>query len=135
MFRKIFLSESGRVRVWLVVLLVAVSLGLVVTAAAVIPDQKVQDRSITACVAITNASVQYVLPDPGAFYYVSTIGNSAYLLCGAAGVAATAAINGHSMQIPEGVWTPPIRLVGPNCAVIGPSTAGQICFVYLNPMR
>jgi hypothetical protein len=135
LLRKLFRSESGRVRVWLVVLLVVASLALAGVAAAYIPDQKVDDRSTTACVAITAASANYTLPKAGAYYYLIATGNTAYILCGAAGVNATTAVNGHNVTIPEGVWTPPIRLVGPVCDVVGASDAGQLCFIYLDPTR
>lgn len=135
LLRKMFRSESGRVRVWLVVLLVAVSLGLAGVAAAYIPDQKVDDNSITACVAITAGSANYTLPKQGAYYYLVATGGTAFLRCGAAGVVATTAVNGHNVTIPEGVWTPPIRLVGPACDVVGAADAGQLCFIYLNPAR
>lgn len=136
MFRKLFLSESGRVRVWLIVLLVAVGLGFAAGAAwAWSPSDKVDDNSITACVAITAASANYTLPKPGAFYYLIATGNTAFLRCGAAGVVATTAANGHNIKVPEGVWTPPIRLVGPVCDVVGAVDAGELCFIYLDPTR
>lgn len=135
LIRKLFRSESGRVRVWLVVLLVALSAGVAVTAAAVIPDQKVDDNSITACVAITAASANYTLPKQGAYYYLVATGGTAYLRCGAAGVVATTAANGHNVKVPEGTWTPAIRLVGPVCDVVGAADAGELCFIYLDPTR
>jgi len=135
MFRKLFRDQSGRVRVWLVVLLVAVSAVIAAVALAELPDSKVADRSITSCVAITAASANYTLPKPGAFYYLVATGGTAYILCGAAGVVATTAVNGHNVTIPEGTWTPPIRLVGPVCDVVGSADAGQLCFIYLDPTR
>jgi len=135
MIRKLFRDESGRVRVWLVVLLVVASLAVAVAALAWSPSDKVRDDSITACVAITAGSANYTLPKQGAFYYLIATGGTAFLNCGAAGVVATTAANGHNVKVPEGIWSPPIRLVGPVCDVVGAADAGELCFIYLDPTR
>jgi hypothetical protein len=135
MLRKLFRDESGRVRVWLVGLLVSMALGVAAVAWAYIPDQKVADNSITACVAITAGSANYTLPKQGAYYYLIATGGTAFIRCGAAGVVATTAVNGHSVKVPEGTWSPPIRLVGPACDVVGAVDAGELCFIYLDPTR
>lgn len=96
-------------------------------------DAAVDDDSTTACVAITNASVRYTLPTNSNYYNLCAHGNSAYLLCGATGVpVATLATNGHFSQVGSGQCIK-MLLTGPDCAVIGPSTAGQLCFIHHVP--
>jgi hypothetical protein len=130
--RKLFRSESGRVRVWLVALLVVASLGVAgAVAAAYLPDGKVSDANITLCAAYTGSSQQITLPKGGSYYYLQSIGNSSYVLCGT-NPTATAAANGHFMYLAEGTTSPPIRLRGAKCAFIAPSAAGQVCLVYID---
>jgi hypothetical protein len=130
--RKLFRSESGRVRLWLVVLLVVVGLGASMAALAYIPDQKADVDNITLCAAYTGSSQQITLPKSGAYYYLQSAGNSSWMLCGT-NPTATASANGHSMYLAEGTTSPPIRLNGAKCAFIAPSATGQVCLVYLDP--
>lgn len=95
------------------------------------PWAKFDDDAAANCVAITNASAQFTLPAAG-WFYVSAIGNTAYILCGSNPTATTTVTTGFSFFVPEGAER--LRyLTGAKCAVIGASTAGSLCFEHLNP--
>ena len=112
-------------KTWKLFLLIALVFGIATVATLALASD---DSSITDCVAITAGSVKYTLPKTGDWYLLQATGNTAYLLCGT-NPTATTAINGHSIVAMEGTNVPH-RLHGPKCAVIGPSAAGQICFVH-----
>ena len=78
--------------------------------------------------AITASSTQYTLPNPGDWYLVSAVGNSAYIR---EGDNPTATVDGRGTYIPEGC-SQKLFLHGPKVAVIGNSAAGQIYFLLSN---
>lgn len=94
---------------------------------------RASDQSITNCVALSETSAQYTLPRMGDYYYVESLGNTAFLLSGA-NPTATAAINGHFAFVADGAILGPIRLSGAKVAYIGDvgaGTIGQVCFIWL----
>lgn len=88
------------------------------------------DDATGNCVAITAGDVDFALPTAGDVYCVSTSGNTAFLLCGAA-PAVDHTVGNFSFFVQEGATKCRI-LTGPNCAVIGVAAAGFICFEHLN---
>jgi hypothetical protein len=75
------------------------------------------------------APVDYALPAAG-WYDITASGNSACIICGAAPVAVMNTT--CTIKVLEGV-TRRLYLTGPVCSVIGPSLAGYVNFLYLNP--
>lgn len=95
------------------------------------PWAKFDDDAAANCVAITSSSVQFTLPAAG-WYYLTAVGNTAYILCGTNPTATLTVTTGFSIVIAEG--SERLRyLTGPKCAVIGASTNGSLCFGHLNP--
>jgi hypothetical protein len=110
------------------------------------PGQAIQTTSIDAdttkgfvdlstasnCVAITASSVAKLLPEAGGVYYLLAVGNSCYVLTGGVGVTATATVTtGFGTICPEGVLLGPWKLNGPYIAVIGATTAGNLCIIHV----
>lgn len=94
------------------------------------PWAKADDDDDTNEVVIQAApAVEYTLPGAG-WYEITASGNSACIICGA---APTAVMNtACTIRVMEGV-TRRLLLTGPKCSVIGPSAAGYVHFLYLNP--
>lgn len=94
------------------------------------PWAKADDDDDTNEVVIQAApAVEYTLPGAG-WFDITAVGNSACIICGAAPVAVMNTV--CTIRVLEGV-TRRLPLTGPKCSVIGPSAAGYVHFLYLNP--
>lgn len=93
---------------------------------------KFDDSSAAGTLALTTSSQQHTLAGPGELYIVMAVGTTAYLL-GGANPTATAAVDGHSICVPESSWIGPIPLTGPKIAYICAAGSGKIYFIHLDP--
>lgn len=93
------------------------------------PWAKADDDDGANEIAIDTTDADYTLPAAG-WYEVTAAGNSACILCGA---SPTAVFNTTCpIRVSEGA-TRRVYLTGPKCSVIGPSVAGYVYFLHLNP--
>jgi hypothetical protein len=84
------------------------------------------------CVAITNASVAKTLPTTSDYFRVCAWGNTAYVLCDATPTATMVVTTGFSFMVADGQCHDLI-IEEAQCAVIGASTAGNLCFMNMVP--
>ena len=91
------------------------------------------DDLLTGTVAIPAISAQYVLPTAGDQYVVCARGNRVFIECGAVGVVVVPAAGGYTFSVPDGACMGPMRLTGPNCAIIGLAAVGEVEFLHIVP--
>ncbi len=134
-------DESGRIRIGAVVAMVLALLALagIVLAGAVeirsaqaYAGASIDDDLVTGTIDLDSTEADYVLPDAGHPYVICARGNRAFVTCGAAPAATTAA-GGYTFSVPDGACVGPFRLTGPNCSHIATVAIGQIEFIHIDP--
>ena len=93
-------------------------------------NAKLDDDAVAQCVAITDTDADYAIITAGDWVCMNAVGNTAFVRCGAT-PAVDHTVGNFSFMVAEGA-TKCRRLTGPNCAVIGVTTAGFLCFEHLN---